>query len=341
MSAETTELRRDPVTGRWVVIEASRVKYRSDFETRTAQSPAVQAAPECPFCEGREADAGRELLAWRDGTPANGPGWSVRVVPNRRPLLRVEARGERRADGLFESLDGPGADEVVIETPAHSEALHAMPAERIWRVLWAWRARLQDLRRDIRLAAGVVVKNHGTAAGAATAHAHSRILMFPFPPPGLDEELNGTAAHHARTGRCIYCEIAERERREQARLVMGTGDVLALTPYASRVPFEVCLLPRAHAARFEEASDALLATLAAVLGTVLGAVGWALEDPAYNLVLHTAPFDGRADASFHWHLEVLPRVTRVSGVEWGSGVWRNPFSPEEAAAALAAHLKRG
>jgi UDPglucose--hexose-1-phosphate uridylyltransferase len=336
----STELRRDPVTGRWVAIDLGPVKYRSDFDPRPSP-PALPAQPalSCPFCEGHESEAGPELLAWRAGTPANSRGWSVRVVPNRRPMLRVEARGDRRVDGLFESCDGLGADEVVIETPAHDETLHEMPAERIWRVLWAWRSRLQDLRRDIRLTTGVVIKSHGAPAGAALDHAYSRILMYPFPPPALDEELEGALAHHERTGGCVYCEILEREVREQARLVVDAGDVVVVAPYASRVPFEMCLLPRAHGARFEEASDAMLTGLSRALGGVLRGIAWALENPPYNLVLHTAPFDGRADTTFHWHLEVLPRVTRIAGLEWGSGLWRNPFSPEEAAATLVTRLK--
>ena len=338
----TTELRRDPVTGRWVVIEMAPVKSRREFEPtpQAPKPPSPQASKDhpCAFCEGQEAAAGRELLAWREGTPADGPGWSVRVVPNRRPVLGIAGTAERRVDGLFESRDGLGAHEVVIESPTHDETLAAMPVERLWRVLWAWRTRLQDLKRDTRFVAAVVFKNHGRAAGALMDHSHSQIVAYPVIPSALDDELRGCTAHHAQTGHCLSCDILQQEIRARVRVVLELPDVVAVVPYASRTPFEVWLSPRAHAARFEEASDATLAALAGALRAVLAGVDWALERPAYNLVLRTAPFDGRADDAFHWHLEVVPRVTRIGGLEWGSGIARNPVSPEEAASALRVQL---
>ena len=140
----TTELRRDPITGRSVLIDLTTQPHPHDFVLEPVRLDDAPA--ECPFCEGREADAGPELLAWREGGPANTPGWSVRVVANRRPMLRIEGGQDRRVDGVFESRDGLGAHEVVIETPVHDRALHRLDADRLWRVLWAWRTRLQDLK---------------------------------------------------------------------------------------------------------------------------------------------------------------------------------------------------
>jgi len=326
----TTELRRDPITGRSVLIDLVPDPHPTDF---LIEAGAPGASP-CAFCEGREADTGLELLAWRDSGAANEPGWSVRVVPNRRPMLRIEGHQGRRAHGVFETRDGLGAHEVVIESPRHDQALQDLPVDRLWRVLWAWRTRLHDLKRDTRFAAAVVFKNHGRAAGARMDHAHSQIAAYPIVPAALDDKVRGAAAHFAHTGHCIFCDVTAQELRDGRRMVSDTGPIIAITPFASRVPFETWLMPRDHEARFEDASDAVLESLAVVLKDVMARIDWALERPACNLVLHTAPFSGEADLSFHWHLEVIPRVTRWSGLEWGSGIPRNPVSPEEAARVL-------
>lgn len=330
----TTELRTDPITGRTVAIDLDEFKRRDDFELEAVR---LEDPPSrCPLCEGREAEAGPEILAWREGGPANVPGWSVRVVPNRHPMLRVENQSDVRTEGLFEFRDGIGAHETIVETPIHDQPLHTLDADRLWRVLWAWRTRLQDLRRDSRLVSAVIFKNHGRAAGARLDHAHSQLVAYPVVPPALADKLRGTAQYFATSGRCLYCDLLAAELQDGRRVIRDQGAILAIAPYTSRVPFETCLMTRDHAPRFEDAPDEALAVLATMIKTVMARIDWALERPACNFVLHTAPLSGGADQSFHWHFEIIPRVTRFSGLEWGSGVHRNPVSPEEAARVLRA-----
>jgi UDPglucose--hexose-1-phosphate uridylyltransferase len=327
-----TELRTDPITGRIVAIDLEPFKRRDDFELEPVR---LEDAPsECPLCEGREADAGPEILAWREGGPANVPGWSVRVVPNRHPMLRIEGEASVRSRDLFESRDGLGAHEVIVETPIHDQPLHTLDPDHLWRVLWAWRTRIQDLKRDTRFASIVIFKNHGRAAGARLDHSHSQLTAYPMMPPAMSDKLRGAARHLSKTGRCIYCDVIAQELIEGSRIISDQSAILAIAPFASRVPFETWLMPRDHSPRFEEATDETLHLLAAQLKSVMARIDWALERPACNFVLHTAPLSGEGDTAFHWHLEILPRVTRFSGLEWGSGVHRNPVSPEEAARAL-------
>ncbi len=328
----TTEIRRDPITGRSVAIDCAPFKRRDDFALEPARLEDSAAA--CPFCEGREADAGPEILAWREGGPANVQGWSVRVVPNRHPMLRIEGGMDIRSHGLFETRDGLGAHEVIIETPLHDQPLHTLDADRLWRVLWAWRTRLQDLKRDSRFASVVIFKNHGRAAGARLDHSHSQLVAFPILPPAVAEKVQSGARHLESTGRCIFCDMVTDELADHRRIICDEGAVLAIAPFASRVPFETWLMPREHEPRFEETADSTLEALAERIRFVLARIDWALERPAYNLVLHSAPPTGEADRAFHWHLEILPRVTRYGGLEWGSGMHRNPVAPEEAARVL-------
>lgn len=315
-----------------VAIDLGPFKRRDDFHLEPVRLDDAPA--ECPLCEGREADAGPEILAWREGGPANVPGWSVRVVPNRNPMLKIEGRTEVRHDGPFESRDGLGAHEVIIETPIHDQPLHALDADHLWRVLWAWRTRIQDLKRDSRFASVVLFKNHGRASGARLDHAHSQLAAYPVIPPALRDELRGAARHLSSKKTCVFCDLIAHELTDRRRVIRDQDAVIAIAPYASRVPFETWLLPREHAPRFEDATDATLHAMAAAFRSVMARIDWALERPAYNCVLHTAPLSGEADAAFHWHLEILPRVTRFSGLEWGSGVHRNPVAPEEAAEVL-------
>jgi UDPglucose--hexose-1-phosphate uridylyltransferase len=328
----TSELRTDPITGRVVAIDLGPFRRRDDFELEPVRLEDPPSA--CPLCEGREADAGQEILAWREGGPANVPGWSVRVVPNRHPMLRIEGQLTVRAEGLLESRDGLGAHEVIVETPIHDQPLHTLEVDRLWRVLWAWRTRIQDLKRDTRFASVVIFKNHGRAAGARLDHAHSQLAAYPMIPPVLADKLRGAARYLSKSGKCIFCDLIAQELSDGRRIIRDQDSLLTIAPYASRAPFETWIMPRDHAPRFEEAADATLHALAAAYKEVMSRIDWALERPAYNLVLHTGPLNGEGDAAFQWHLEIVPRVTRFSGLEWGSGVYRNPVSPEEAAKAL-------
>lgn len=327
----TSEIRRDPITGQSVVIDRGPLPRRDDFDL---EPPRLDDAPAaCPLCEGREAAAGPEILAWREGGPANAPGWSVRVVANPHAMLRIEGGLASRGNGLLDARDGLGAHEVIVETPLHDQPLQALDADRLWRVLWAWRTRLQELKRDSRFASVVIFKNHGRAAGARLDHSHSQLVAFPIVPGTLAAKVGRAVSHLERTGRCLFCDVIAQEAADGSRMVVDQA-VLAFAPFAARVPFETWLMPRDHAPRFEEAGDAVLEQLAAGIRAVLAGIDRALERPAYNLVLHTAPFGGDADRAFHWHVEILPRVTRYSGLEWGSGIHRNPVAPEEAARLL-------
>lgn len=326
-----SEWRADPVTGQWTIVADDLPLARRDFVLDGVSRPLDTP---CPLCEGRELTAGHEIAAVRERSAPDGPGWTLRVVPNRVPALRVEAGEGGAHEGLFTHRPGLGAHEVVVETPTHDASWYTMTAEELTRVLTAWRDRIADLRRDGRMRAAVAFKNHGVEAGARLTHSHSQIVALPIVPPAIAEELAAAEAHHASTGTCLFCALLTQERAAGVRVVAESADVVALAPYASRTPFETWLLPVRHGARFDQASAADLVALAALMRQVLDQVGRELERPAFNAVLHSAPFDDATDAVYHWHLELVPRVLRANGLDVGAGLPINPVPPEKAARVL-------
>ncbi len=325
------QLRKDPVTGRWIIISTDRSKRPHDFQV-THVHPIGREA--CPFCPGHEELTPPEILAYRDGSGPNTPGWEVRVVPNKYPALRVEGALDRQGEGMFDRMNGIGAHEVIIETPDHALTLATMSEAQIERVLRAFRDRIRDLRQDRRLRHILVFKNHGAAAGATIEHTHSQLIALPLVPDFVREELDGARRHFASKERCVFCDIVHEEIAAGRRVVQESADIVALAPYAPRFPFETWLLPKRHGARFEDAETHEYESLARMLKAVLMKLDRALESPPYNLVLHTAPFVDDVVESYHWHIEILPKVARMAGFEWGTGFYINPTSPEEATEVL-------
>ena len=322
------ELRKDPVVGRWVIISTERGQRPSDFRIE----PVRAVGSNCVFCPGNEAKTPPEILAIRtpDSAP-NGPGWSLRVVPNKFPALRIEGELEPSGEGLYDRTTGVGAHEVIIETPDHAASLATLPPERVADVLGAYRERFLDLRKDPRIQYVMVFKNHGEPAGASLEHSHSQLIATPIVPIMVEEELEGAERHFRLKKRCIWCDIIRQERQEGGRIILDQDGFMALSPFAPRFPFETWILPTVHRSRYEDTPPGDFARLAAAVRQVLGRMGQFLDDPPYNLMLHSAPLRAPALDHFHWHLEIIPKLTRVAGFEWGTGFFINPTPPEEAA----------
>jgi UDPglucose--hexose-1-phosphate uridylyltransferase len=270
-----------------------------------------------------------EILSRRE----NG-AWSLRVVPNLYPALRTEIQMSRAGLGLFDSMAGVGAHEVVIETNEHSPTLAELPAAQIASVLQVWQERMIDLSRDLRLKTVAAFKNQGLPAGATLSHAHSQLIALPFLPEALQIEENAARRHFQEKERCIWCDIVAQEMRDRERMVLESEAAVVLSPWAARSPFELWLLPRDHRSSFESATGSELRALAEMLRTVLRKIDLALEKPALNLFLHTMPLREPRNDFYHWHLELKPVLTQQAGFEWATGCFINPTAPEEAASFL-------
>jgi UDPglucose--hexose-1-phosphate uridylyltransferase len=322
------ELRKDLVTGHWVIISTERSKRPTDY--RPARGETKPSA--CPFCPGHEAQTPSEILALRPGGgAANGPGWQVRVIPNKFPVLQVEGELDRQGQGLFDTMNGIGAHEVIIDTPQHGLGLGDLAEAEVERVLWVFHSRCQDLRKDLRMRYLLVFKNHGDAAGATLEHSHSQLIATPVIPSRVLDKLEGSKRYYREKERCIYCDLLRQELAGRERLVMETEHFAVLAPFASRFPFELLILPKRHGHDYGDLDQALAADLAKVLKQCLGRLKKALSDPAYNFLIHSAPLREDCGSYFHWHLELMPRLTKIAGFEWGTGFYINPTQPEEAA----------
>jgi UDPglucose--hexose-1-phosphate uridylyltransferase len=325
------ELRKDPIIGRWVIISSERGRRPSSYLTVAKPREAVQ----CPFCPGNESATPAEVLAYRkpDSEP-NGPGWRLRVISNKFPALKIEGSLNREPDGIYDRMNGVGAHEVIIETDKHEHDMATMPVSAIRDVLWAYRERMTDLHRDTRFKYILIFKNHGEAAGGSLQHAHSQLIATPIIPKRVAEELDGARRYYSFRERCIYCDIIRQELSQKERLVKDHDAFITVEPFASRFPFETWILPKTHQGHFLNMSDADYTQLASCLKDTLMRLKLALNDPPYNYMLHTRPIDEEYRGQYHWHIEIIPKLTRVAGFEWGTGFYINPTPPEEAAAYL-------
>ncbi len=333
------ELRKDPLIGRWVIIATERVRRPVDFLTTQDDSSVSE---DCPFCEGHEALTPKEISAIRSENDLTArPGWKVRVVPSIMPLLRIEGKLNRRAKGMYDLMDGIGAHEIIVESPHHIANAAELPVEQFHWVLQSVVARMVDLERDSRFRYALWFKNYGSVAGAGRiAHVRSQIIATPVTPKRVKEELVGARRYFEEKERCLLCDLLIQERELGERIVMESAHMVVLCPFASRFPFEIWIFPKRHSCDFASIPSEEQKDLANVLKQVLLRLKSALNDPPYNYLLHTAPFrhhNGKVghwktiEADYHWHIELIPRLSRLAGFEWGSGFYINPTPPEESA----------
>lgn len=320
------ELRKDPISGRWVIISVERGKRPSDFGMRVS----AKKGGFCAFCEGSEHTTPPEILALRpDKSKPNTPGWTLRVVSNKFPALNIEGQLNREGEGIFDKMNGVGAHEVIIETPDHNLTLSTMPLKSVEDVLWAFHSRIADLKKDNRLRYVLVFKNEGDDAGASLEHTHSQLIALPIVPDLVREEFDQARQYYSYKERCIFCDIIRQESASKTRVISENKDFISLAPFAPRAPFETHILPKRHESSFMP--DGNFTFLAEILQRTLKQIDNVLNLPPYNMMIHTSPFKNEENEFYHWHIEIMPKLTKIAGFEWGSGFHINPTPPEQAA----------
>jgi UDPglucose--hexose-1-phosphate uridylyltransferase len=343
MTMLVREVRFDSIRNRWLVISTERARRPSDYlMDDNCVNIDHDRIVSCPFCEGLEGKTPPEVFAIREpGSEPNSPGWQVRVIPNKYPALHVEDNARRYATGIFDVVSGAGAHEIIIESPNHNAGLADLEIERVRDVLLAFRERIKDLFRDPRLRYVLIFKNHGAQAGASIMHTHSQLIATPMVPPIVKQELTASREHYREKERCLICDLIHQELDYQTRIVFESANYIIWAPFASSFPFETWILPKRHLRNYSIMDDNELMDLAYVLKRNLLSIKNLLNDPPYNFVIHTSPsrflrpghpeHRDSIEYDFHWHLEIIPRLTTIAGFEWGAGLFINPTSPETAA----------
>ncbi|MFH1216332.1 MAG: galactose-1-phosphate uridylyltransferase [Pseudomonadota bacterium] len=322
------ELRKDPVLGRWIIIAKERGKRPTDFivEHNLAKGGF------CPLCPGNEKTTPPEVLSYGDSNhQPNNPGWSLRVVPNKYPALIIEGQLDKEGEGLYDKMNGIGAHEVIIESPNHDEPFAELSLNRMLDVFLAFRDRIIDLGRDPRFKYVMVFKNYGKAAGASLEHSHSQLVALPIVPRTIESELSGSLSYYRYKERCVFCDIIRQEIKTEERVVCRNDHFLAITPYAPRSPFEMWILPRKHASSYVTQDYDSFQALTSIFSESMKRLNICIPNVPYNFVLHSSPLRSEPLDHYHWHFEIMPKLTQIAGFEWGSGFYINPTPPEDAA----------
>ncbi len=332
-----SELRRDPIIGTWVIFDPECGLRPKDF-FQSSDSGFTDSS-NCPFCEGHESMTPPEIIAYRNpGTQKNKPGWSLRVFPNRTPVLHIEGEMKRQGVGMFDMMNGIGAHEIIVETPDHDKSLVDLTNGQIENVIWIYRDRMLDLRKDERFRYILVFKNHGINSGANISHSHSQLIATPVIPKGIKEELEGAKNHFNYKERCVFCDIIRQEISMNDRMVEENDHFVALVPFAARFPFEVWILPKEHSHDFTLINKEQAIVLGKIIKSVLLKLNKSLKGPSYNLSIHNCPTNLPKEPNwdtlvleYHWHIEIVPRLLKVTSLECCSGFFINPTTPEDAA----------
>ncbi|MBI4590102.1 MAG: galactose-1-phosphate uridylyltransferase [Candidatus Rokubacteria bacterium] len=321
-----SDLRKDPTRSQWVLVRP-----------RGAVGPE---GAECPFCPGNESATPPEIAAYRkEGSAPNSPGWQVRVIPEADPYFRVEWDLVREGVGMYDKITPRGASELIIESPSHEDTLATMGPDQLERVLWMYRDRLVDLKRDTKIRDILITRRH-RKPGSRLTHPYSRVTAIPVIFDDLRRELWESQDYYQYKHRCLFCDILRQELSDDERVVRLTPFFLLVIPYAARSPFETWVLPRQHACAYETLSPEIAADLARLLTGYFGALVTGLGNPSFELSLHTAPnlhskiLQGEwatISDDYHWHFEIVIQPERANRL---GGIFINEVPPDEAARRL-------
>ncbi len=327
-----SELRKDVITREWVILASELAKRPYDFKTEKPVVKKLAHDPKCVFCEGNEDKTPPEVLSYRShNSKPNGKGWQLRVINNKFAALSLEGDLQRRDITIYDAMQGIGAHEVVIESNDHSKNIALYDHKTVENVIWAYCDRYIALKKDTRLKYISVFRNHGKIAGASLAHPHSQIVATPIIPQKVWQKVSGVTQYSEYREKCVYCDIIENELKEKSRLVIENGKFVSLTPFASRSPFETWILPKGHSSCFAYMNRFEVNDFAEILRETMLKMYTCLNDPPYNYTIVTAPCDTDKLDNFHWHIEIVPRLTTPAGFEIGTSIYINVTPPEIAA----------
>ena len=327
-----SQLRRDPITGRWIIVNFEKAPSVADFSNSKVIKSTDPA--KCPFCYGNESMTPPEIVAHRKNGPPNSPDWTIRVVPNKYPALEEKGELKKEGFGIFDRMNGTGAHEVIIDVPEHEKDIADITDSQAEEVIWSYLGRSTDLRKDPRFKYILIFRNYGKSAGASLEHPHSQLIALPIVPKRVNEELHAAQEYYEYKERCVFCDILGQELSEKERIVESNEYFVSFCPFVSRFPYEMWIMPKKHESHFSGIRKEEVGSLGAILRNSMEKLKKLLNDPPYNYIIHTSPINGFENEYYHWHIEIMPKLVNVAGFEWGSGFYVNPVPPDVAAGNL-------
>jgi UDPglucose--hexose-1-phosphate uridylyltransferase len=321
------EVRVDPLSGLKAIIAADRAT-RPGGGLRV--DPPAPLDPETdPFLEGHEDQTPPEVYAVRPGGgEPNGPGWTLRVVPNLYPALVPDAPEPpptHDAD-LFGAQAARGAHEVIINSPKPVISLSDLEPSEVAHAMEGWRTRM---RAHEGAPFVHLLVNERREGGASLPHTHAQLYALGFVPAAVARERERFTAYATRTmGGNLLGDLVQQEVHLRERIVAIDDEAVLMAPYASRLPFQLMIAPRRTRTRFEDDGPTGAAMLHDALSRLRRRLG---APPPLNLWIRTAP---RGAERFCWRIDIVPRLTHLAGLELGTGVHLDIVSPEQAAAEL-------
>jgi UDPglucose--hexose-1-phosphate uridylyltransferase len=324
------EFRQNPINKHWVIIAKERAKRPNDFKEDHKPEPIDPSKN--PFALGNEAMTPPESLVYSDKVDRepNTPDWTVRVFPNKFPILDGKGEFEVNRSGVYSWAPGLGFHEVVATNDPNKPLSH-LPKRDVMLVLKAYKERIKHFASHRFVRYTLPIYNHGKAAGASLAHPHSQLFAIPLVSNYILLELEKELEYYNEISGCGSCGMIAQEIAAKERIVLENDRFVSFAPYASREPFEVVIYPKQHEHQFEKTSDDDLMKMAEVLKGSLRKLHDGLGNPNYNYYLHTSPHDGNDYSYSHWHLKILPRLSVRAGFELGTGIIVNTMPPEHAA----------
>lgn len=328
-----SEIRKDPASHTWIILAAERGKRPCDF--REAAKPAKPAlASNCPFCgEGEMTVPPKEHSIWPGEIDKRTGRWLTRVLPNKFPALKASIElTQGQADHIYHLLSGVGGHDILVDSPAHNATIANMSLEQLQAMIRTYLKRYLFWKNDPRVVYTLIFRNYGSVAGASLEHPHSQLIATPVIPPRIFEELREAREYYKSNGECLFCRMIKAEfENDRSRMVFENRSMVAFCPFASRFPYETWILPKSHRATIEGLSPEEEHDLAEVLSQVFKRIDALLNDPPYNYMVHVAPLRTPGLLYYHWHIEILPRLAKPAGFEFGGGIFINTISPEDAA----------
>ena len=322
----SSELRRDLVTGEWIVIATRRALRPHAFIAKGEREEDTRES--CPFEDPQKAGNEAPLFLFPQDAKDS---WQVQVIANKYPAFSPAGECQvPRNRGPYEIIDGRGFHEVVI-TRDHSKHFALFSREEAEQVVRAYHERYAAMKTDSCVTYIAIFHNHGRSAGATLTHPHSQIIALPIVPPDVRRSLEGSADYFQKNKACVHCVMIAWEQEDKKRIIFENDTFVAFCPFISRTAFEIRIFPKNHDAHFDHMMPKHYGDFADALRHSLGALHKTLENPAYNFFLHTAPLDGETYEHYHWHLEIMPKTAIWAGFELSTGIKISTLAPEQAA----------